>query len=115
MSPSDLGRLVWIRTQAGEWYGPCLSVDVARRTDFIMYVNDLHEIAEVSDSVRALFGFESSIMGEAWVGACPPHSDSVAQPYRVEPRYTTDLRHESFYPYPAQQWPEDCKMRARMQ
>ena len=111
MSPADLGKIVYMRIDDNGWYGPCLSVDVARRSDFVAYINGLGEVLEVSDTVRALFGFESSILGEAYVGTCPPRADSQPSEYSRDPHYPPGLTHESFDPYPAQQMPEDCKAR----
>ena len=107
MSPADLGRILWLRLPGGEWYGPCLVVDVAMRKHFYTYVQEYQEIVEVGDRQRKLLGdWPSSAWGEVFVGRCPPR---LGQPilYRL-----TDVRqggpHSSFYPYPAQEIPARC-------
>ena len=111
MSPADLGKVVWVRADGFDWYGPCLAVDVAARTDFLGYVNDLHEIAEVGKPLRDLFGFESSVPGEIWVGQCP-RENSMPMIYRVKPEYSRELT-PSFYPYPKQEMPRECAQESR--
>lgn len=111
-SPADLGKIVWLRVGNGPWYGPCLSMDVARRQDFYEIVYRRREVAEVSDSTRAALGnFPSSAWGETFLGECPPPDGDPA--YIFEPKLIWDTPpHEqtpSNYPYPAQEMPGECK------
>jgi len=110
MSPADLGKIVWLRIPGGEWIGPCLSVDSARRVDFHRYVYSVREIAEVTDStIAALGGFEHQAWGEVWVGRCPPTASIpalyspplVLDPLRREP-------HPRFWPYPTPETAGQC-------
>jgi len=55
MSPSDLGKTVWLRRPGGDWEGPFLVVDCARRHDMFPAVYYRREIAEL--------GFETAV---AW-------------------------------------------------
>lgn len=111
MSPADLGKVIWLRLPGGEFYGPCLSIDVAGRDNFLHYVNDLNEVAEIATPTRAALGITDdplNPLGEVYVGACPPEILGTPLPYRVTPEYTTDSFHPSLYPYPPQAWPVSC-------
>lgn len=45
ISPSDLGKIFWLRVPDGEWIGGCLAVDVGARVDFANQIA-IGEIAE---------------------------------------------------------------------
>ncbi len=106
MSPADLGKVFWVRTD-GEWYGPCLSVDVARRIDFYHYVYELEEIVELTDSALSNLGIENGARGLVFVGLCPPTRPVMPQRYapllEIDPN--TNSHTPSMYPYPKQQRP----------
>jgi len=109
MSPSDLGKTFWVRHK-GAWVGPCLSVDVAKRTDFHHYVYELREIAELTDSTLAALGIVNGARGQVYVGACLPRRERMPQVYA--PRLTLDEppldRNPLFWPYPVQSSPVAC-------
>lgn len=115
MSPSDIGRVVWVRLPSGEWYGPCLSVDVGARRDFyqLVYVN--REVAEVSKRLRDLLRFEHGSSGwhEIFIGQCPPDAHGLT-PERYAPAlsYSTDARNPNLK-LPAQELPADCRQATR--
>jgi len=110
MSPADLGKTFWVRYKSGAWHGPCLSVDVAKRTDFYHYVYQLQEIAELTDSTLAALGIVNGARGQVYVGACPPQGERMPQVYA--PHLTLDLppldRNPLFWPYPVQTYPVAC-------
>ena len=111
LSPADLGKIVWLRTNTHpEWYGPCLTVDVAARHDFAWIVYYAEEVAELADPQLQHLGLDKTGWGEVYVGRCPPEGGSVARPY--QPPLVVDERRPiiaySNYPYPTQQWPVDC-------
>lgn len=110
MSPANLGHIFWVRVPGRNWYGPCLSVDVAQRSHFYDYVYRVKDIAEVASNIRDLYGFVHGINGEVWVGACPPLDRSQPEPYL--PPISWDFapfeRTPSFYPYPPQELPVRC-------
>ncbi len=108
ISPADLGRVMWIRT-GGDWYGPCLAVDVAAIRDFynVVYVNG--EIAEIGRLQSDLFGFRYSAFGEVAVSLCPPALSSAPQWYSPPLREAAPGQIEpSMWPYPPQEFPTDC-------
>src|SRR3990167_5316997 len=111
ISPSDLGKIVWVRQLDGSWYGPCLAMDVAARKDFAWIVYYAQEVAEVPNSISEKMGFANGQWGEVYIGDCPPSSDSVPQVYR--PPYELDKDPNSvtpsMWPYPAQQYPVNCE------
>lgn len=72
MSPSDLGRIFWIRATGGKWLGPCLAVDCSARKDFYANVFVRDEIAEVDTGAMQWLGQKWIASGEFFVGACPP-------------------------------------------
>lgn len=110
LSPADLGKIYWLRPSSDSpWYGPCLAVDVAKRTDFYTYVTELKEVAEIPRWLATRWGAEFSLRGEVAVSLCPPQYHSQARPYVLPPLELTNLHpHPSFYPYPPQQLPEPC-------
>lgn len=118
MSPTDLGKIVWIRPRPvegeplGPWYGPCLSVDVAARAHFARTIGFMREIAEVSTIIKEEFGFEYGVWGQIYVGQCPsPTLDLLRpddyDPELVEDKYNAHIAY-SLYPYPEQEIPIDC-------
>jgi len=109
MSPGDLGKVFWVKRGDG-WYGPCLSVDVARRTDFYHYVYELEEIGELTDSTLAALGILNGARGQIFVGVCPPISPVMPQRYEpsLEFDYNPDSLTPSMYPYPIQELPQEC-------
>lgn len=85
MSPSDLGKVLWVRRPGGEWFGPGLSVDVASRKDFYKYVVLNHEVAEIDIRAVTALGFMRGMWGEVYVGLCPPLGRfSQPQDYELE-------------------------------
>lgn len=110
MSPADLGKLVWVRVPGGPWVGPCRSVDVAKRTDFLAYVNDLEEIVEITDSTRAQLGITENVFGEAYVGQCPPERETMAAVYHVNPRFSTEPTPSFCCPYAEQEREVKCNL-----
>lgn len=83
MSPSDLGKIVWVRVTGGNWFGPGLIVDTASRKDMYPYISK-GEILEVDIRAVKALGFEYGAQGEAFVGKCPPERDSIPQKYVLE-------------------------------
>lgn len=110
ISPSDLGKLVWVKLPSGLWYGPCLAVDVAARGDFdnIVYVN--HEVAEVTFTLAELLGvhYGASQWGTVWIGQCPPRYPSSAPLEYQPPRLYDNIPSPLFWPYPTQMKVIDC-------
>lgn len=108
MSPADLGQLAWLRLPDGEWYGPCLVMDVAAREHFEQYVRN-GEVLEIPRWLAERLGFTHGALGESFIGACPPVPESAPEWYlptwRYDPRPTIT---PSMYPYPAPQLPVDC-------
>lgn len=47
MSPSDIGKTVWLRPPGGEWEGPYKVCDCAMRGDMFSMVMWRHEVVEV--------------------------------------------------------------------
>lgn len=105
ISPSDLGKIVWIKTGSG-WYGPCPAVDVAATRDFYKIVYETQEVAELARPQMEMFG-KLVTWGEVFVGNCP--DDSVpSQLYRPPLELVKPYREPSMWPYPAQQIPSGC-------
>lgn len=106
MSPSDLGKIVWVRLSETEWIR-CLAVDVGARHDFFALVFQKREVAEVPFWLAEHMDFEFSQWGEVAIGLCPPPPDSIAV------RYVPYLKFDSsggltWREYPAQQRPVSC-------
>lgn len=114
MSPSDLGKIVWLRDKdTSNWYGPCLGVDVGARRDYYRLIYEKGEIAEVSRIVANLFGFEFGERGELFIGQCPPRDEQLEMmdPEIHLPPIVWDIWGEKnpvFWPYPPQEIPETC-------
>lgn len=110
MSPSDIGKVVWVKLLNGEWYGPCLSVDVSARKDFYTNVYVKQEVAEVTDRLRDLLRFEhgSSGWGEIYIGQCPPHPKSTPDLYSPPLTVSTDERSYAIK-LPKQELPGYCR------
>ena len=119
MSPTDLGKTVWIRgtkAPASEfrktvwregrvtgWIGPCLAVDVGARKDFYTLIWEKHEVAEVTYEIAARLGFDrGGVWGETWVGNCPPRDKG--EPERYEPELI--LEDSDFGPVPMRPFPK---------
>ena len=83
MSPSDIGKVFWLRRPGGKWFGPCLSVDVASRKDFYTYVTLQGKILEVDERGMKFLDAEHGTQGEVYVGVCPPPATSVAREYSL--------------------------------
>lgn len=118
MSPSDLGKTVWVKAPGADWFGPCLAVDTSGRADFFANVYHRGEIAEVDIRAAEELGFRYGVQGEAYVGICPPKFD-ISTPEYYEPQvsidyFTQDVSYLSAYwPYPKQQELVDCSQPAR--
>lgn len=114
ISPAMLGRIVWFRVEHSDWEGPCLIVDAVARKHAYDSIYVRQEIAEVSRATAAKLGFEYGSWGYAFFGACPPNADSLfVQPMLYQPPlvwdYPPDDGNRSFYPYPEQQLPVNCR------
>lgn len=109
ISPSDIGKVVWLRVEGQDWYGPCLTVDAGARRHFyhLVYVN--HEIAEVPVWMAERFKFPhgSSRQGEVFRGLCPPHSESIPEDY-APPLLWDEYGPNPYFKIPDQQIPVDC-------
>jgi hypothetical protein len=107
VTPSLLGRIVWVRRENTAWYGPCLVVDVMARHHFYDGVYVKHEILEVPRWLCDWLGFQNGAQGYVWVGQHPP--DRAPGPAREhQPWLTLDTgqdAHPLFWPYPPQQLP----------
>lgn len=116
MSPADLGKVVWIRTGGRPWYGPCLSVDTSARKDFYANVYVRGEIAEVDIRGAIALEFKYGVVGEAYVGLCPPRVKSIPKWYepklKIDYWTANDSYLHSFWPYQKQQYPIDCDAEA---
>lgn len=108
-SPSDLGKIVWVALPDGQWYGPCLSVDVGARHDFYSLVYVKREIAEVTATLRDLLQFKygSSAWGQIYIGLCPPPANSFAHLYQPPLSYSSESNFV-WRRWPKQQTPIDC-------
>jgi hypothetical protein len=108
ISPSDIGKVVWLRVET-DWFGPCLTIDVGARHDYPTQVYKTGEIAEVADWMRDMFRFPygSSRPGEVYVGLCPPAEESQARFYRPEPAWSPEP--SPLFHVPPQQYPIDCE------
>jgi len=56
MSPSDIGRTVWLRRPGHEWEGPYLVVDSAARQDIYPVITSRGEIVEVGFTTAERWG-----------------------------------------------------------
>ena len=110
ISPTDLGKVVWIKQADSSWYGPCLSMDTAAREHFGWIVYHNWEVAEVPNSISERMGFENGQLGEIFIGPCPPPSDSFPNYYQPPLEYENDPARitPSMYPYPEQELPQAC-------
>jgi len=110
ISPSDLGKIVWVRQADGTHYGPCLAVDVAARQHFAWIVYNNREVAEVPNHISTMMGFKNGQWGEIYIGVCPPPADSI--PAYYQPPLVLDPDPQSItpsmWPYPEQQLPGEC-------
>lgn len=114
ISPAMLGRIMWARTEHGDWLGPLLVVDVVARRDAYASIYERREIAELPRGLMAQLGYEYGGPGYVFFGVCPPPADSLwpaPQPYAPPLALDHDGSdgHRSFYPYPAQQTPVVCQ------
>jgi len=106
MSPADLGKMVWFRRHLGQRsVGPCLAVDISKRSEFYLNVIERGIVADVSTEV----GFEKGLRAEMYVGSCPPR---ISEPRRYLPKVTLDEPpigpNPLFWPYPSQKLPQRC-------
>lgn len=113
MSPSDLGKIVWIQQADGTWYGPCLAMDVAARGDFYTVIYQYQEIAEVPNHVSERMGFCCGQWGKVYIGVCPPTFGPEVEAELYRPPLAKDYPPfsvtPSMWPYPEQQYPEPCQ------
>lgn len=111
MSPSDLGKTVWVKQADGTWFGPCLAMDVADRKNFARYVYDYGEVAELPNLLTERMGFCCGQWGEISISSCPPFPDSLPDRYipPLKRDYNPNSITPSMWPYPAQQFPQACK------
>jgi hypothetical protein len=61
MSPSDIGRTVWLRRDGGEWEGPYLVVDSAARGDIYPVVVHRGEVVEVGFETAVRWGMVDAV------------------------------------------------------
>jgi len=116
MSPSDIGKIVWLRVPEGEWFGPCLAVDISARKDFKANVVDQHKVVEADQRAADALGFKWGVWGESYVGLCPPFPTSQAREYEVwlepdliDPTGDKISYLDRYYPLRPQQMPiDDC-------
>lgn len=67
MSPSDIGRTVWLRRPDHDWEGPFLVVDCARRGDIWPVVMMHGEIVEVGFQTAARWGMvDATLYGDIY-------------------------------------------------
>jgi hypothetical protein len=64
MSPSDIGRTVWLRRPGLDWEGPFLVVDSARRSDIWPVVMHRREIVEVDFETAVRWGMVTATKQE---------------------------------------------------
>lgn len=107
ISPADLGKIVWVRVPFGQWFGPCLGVDTAARGDFYHIVYENREVAEVTQTLQKLMGFQFGMQAEIFIGPCPPQWSHAAHSY-IPPLSFSNERRLIFKQWPAQQLPVDC-------
>lgn len=114
MSPADLGKTLWVRSNDSEWIGPCLAVDVAARGHFARAVWYVEEIVEVPKTIRDKIGFKSGVPGYVWMGACPPPLDLIQPSEPYAPPLDIDIYtpgvHYDMWPYPEQELPGECPL-----
>ena len=119
MSPSDLGKIVWVREvrevggEDAAWHGPCLAVDVSSRKDFYPYVMQ-GEILEIDRNLADHFGMRSSMRGEVWKDPCPPDGrETQPRRYRLREPVQFDLNGDRYSYWkvgrrPQESIPDDC-------
>jgi hypothetical protein len=56
MSPADIGKTIWMKLPGGEWEGPYIVVDCARRGDMFPAIYYQHEIVEVDFDTAVRWG-----------------------------------------------------------
>lgn len=116
MSPANLGQIGWFRLQNGEWYGPCLAVDVSAMKDFHANVYIRHEVAEAGPSIMVAYAVEFGIRADVHMGACPPRTaDLVLARYLPRLRFVADGTEPPLVKYNVQQFPVDCRTREQRQ
>lgn len=64
MSPSDIGRTVWLRRPDHDWEGPFLVVDSAARGDIWAVITTRKEIVEVGFQTAARWGMVTAYQDE---------------------------------------------------
>lgn len=110
ISPADLGKIVWLRVEGREWYGPCLFIDVGAKHDFYNLVYIKREVAEVGPAIRNYFNFKwgSSAWGEIYIGLCPPLDNTSRRPYQPPLAFNSTDYRLPYTQWPEQQLPVDC-------
>lgn len=109
VTPSLLGKIVWVRTEHTQWYGPCLVVDVMARHHFYDGVYIKHEIMELPRWLCSRLGFQNGEVGYVWVGQRPPSPVDRRTAREYQPKLMFDggrEKHPIFWPYPQQQYPD---------
>ena len=91
MSPADIGRTVWLLRPGGEWEGPFLVVDCARRNDMYGILVGRDEVVEVGwdTAVRWGMGYGHgkpwALEGvEVWVGDQAPSPTMLTRDFPVQ-------------------------------
>lgn len=73
MSPSDLGKTVWLRRPGHGWEGPFLVVDCSARLDMFVNTGINGMVVEVGHVTAARWGMAGGINGiEVYKGSSPP-------------------------------------------
>jgi len=82
MSPSDIGRTVWLRRPGYDWEGPFLVVDCAQRDDIYPVIMERGEIVEVGFQTAARWGMIDATLYET--GYDRPYKTANWKLYDVE-------------------------------
>lgn len=118
LSPANLGQIAYFSVDGKTWVGPCLAVDVSKRSDYYNLVVEKREVAEVSANIANLLGFEQGgKMGYVYYGLCPPKYTSE-MPEKWELDIIWDTIPPSRNPnlqYPDQQLPVGCKRYGKLE
>jgi len=79
MSPADIGLEVWLKPPAGEWEGPFLVVDCARKADIWPIIMGRNEVVEVGWTTAQRWGMRGPLEGVR-VSKWPPADLGDARP-----------------------------------
>jgi len=107
MSPSDLGKSVWIKLPSGIWI-QCVSIDAGAWIDYYDLIYLKEEIVEVPNWVLKLFTDNCCItQGEIYIGLCPPENNLY--PIKYNPKLELSNTYERpYFEWNKQQIPTKC-------